>query len=872
MPDNSQPRHDATPKQDGSFIGRNLGEAIYARHAQFVWPTSIASSLAHRFAPFTDERLPLAMVVQRRWSVASSSVARMPDLYWLQAFAPGSPRHAVSARPQASSRTIATSDAPSPTSPSAGEVTLAAAPETSRGPAAELAPSAQTSEATRTAFVTNAATHESASAHRPSEISRQITGLSVPASPNRVQADLASPVAELAHRLRSDVSRSAENEIVPTANSPQELGTVPVSRVAQEEPVATHRSSEVSGQVGPNSAPAVPQLQSASDVRATSVPNRSDRALGQPVTVYNAPPIIRRSFASRQAEAARAESTGRQISDSSTDVHEATAQRSADEVPVQRSMSAESALAANSMDRAISKSADSQSENIPGYSVAAWPIARDTQTTGLHYINQSSGESRIQNAVSKRSEVTLADQSTLTVEGQLQRSAPVGNLQSAAPADAPGEIVSRERTTSHEPSIMMHAVVRSHEASTDAASPHKSVVARSLAQGEQAASLSRLAVPDSAPMHMARQPMLQEAHETNTVARKDEVHDHTVVPESHSDAPAVAMLHRHESAERAPTGPSTERAVESNIPPLPSSLLRAENDFVTDRSTVDRLPATTVPESRVAGSDSSPSILHLQHESVSSSASSADSVERSRASIAGESSPELNQTARSHANNSVPASTTNSTSAAPPIHAPSYSSVASLSRSNVERSTLLRRSEPTFRSTSATLCSAGTGVASGSSSGSAIYRDTTMPLVVQESAVVRTTHAEPLVLSRAISGGSFQHLSRSSLAAGIEPSASSPAIATRTIGFLHRSPSMVAQSTSFQAAGATHFESLPLARQAAADPTFSKAQIPSPPSMSAGAASAPSSSPTSPDITQLANRVYEILVRRLASERQRRGR
>src|SRR5262249_33660662 len=65
MPDNLQPRHDVTPKDTG-LVSPDLGEAIYARHAQFVWPTSIASSLAHRYAPFTEKRLPLATTLHQR--------------------------------------------------------------------------------------------------------------------------------------------------------------------------------------------------------------------------------------------------------------------------------------------------------------------------------------------------------------------------------------------------------------------------------------------------------------------------------------------------------------------------------------------------------------------------------------------------------------------------------------------------------------------------------------------------------------------------------------------------------------------------------------------------------------------------------------
>lgn len=73
-----------------------------------------------------------------------------------------------------------------------------------------------------------------------------------------------------------------------------------------------------------------------------------------------------------------------------------------------------------------------------------------------------------------------------------------------------------------------------------------------------------------------------------------------------------------------------------------------------------------------------------------------------------------------------------------------------------------------------------------------------------------------------------------------------------------------------------HLATLPVAQQATTDTTPSSMQLPSLSSATAGgiagATNAPQFGKTSPDITQLANRVYDVLVRRLASERLRSGR
>jgi hypothetical protein len=149
-----------------------------------------------------------------------------------------------------------------------------------------------------------------------------------------------------------------------------------------------------------------------------------------------------------------------------------------------------------------------------------------------------------------------------------------------------------------------------------------------------------------------------------------------------------------------------------------------------------------------------------------------------------------------------------------------------------------------------------------------------VPVVVQESAAAKASQAEPLVLSRqAIWGEASHDLSASLSASRIGPAPSSPAasIATQSLGFMHRNPSTMARSASSYGSGTMPLAGLPVARQATADTSFSSTQLPSLPSVTAGAANARSSGGTSPDITQLANRVYDVLVRRLASERQRKG-
>jgi hypothetical protein len=807
MPDNAQPRYDATPKQDGSLIGRDLGEAIYARHARFVWPTSIASSLARRFAPFTDERLPLAMVVQRRWSVVNSSVARTPAFHWLQAFTPGSPRNAVSARRQYATGTIATPLATSVTSPSAPERALSMAPEIFPSPAHDGAPPASAPQEADRSFLSGAAQDESAIAQRSTEVSGQVTGHSLPAASNRSPADFASRVTELTLRTAPE-ARSAAGEMAPTANPPQELGAAPANRVVQDGSKATDRFSEVSRQIGRVAAPVAPTVHTDASV--------SGSVLGRPVTVYSAPPIIRRSVASRQRGIAHTDSAGHQISESSNATREIAAQRSSEVTPIEPSISAEPGSGSSKTDRVTFDSPDSHNHSLQSHSLAGRTIAREAQAADLHHINQSSIASRIQDAVARQ---------------PLQLSSHEASSQN--PTAAPSQIVSPDRATTHNSLIITYATARSHEASTEPASPQGSIAARSLAPEVQRASGSGQAVPETAaPSQTPSQSLPQEARHTSVPhVAEDATRDRIVVPESHTDAPATAMLHLNESSSHAPTVTSADRTGESYGSALPSPGLRTKSASAVDRSAV-----------------------HLKSDCVSPDISSA----------------------RSYTNDPFAALAPGpSIYAAPRIHAPGHSSEGNLSRSDLQGFGASKRSEPTFRSTSSILRSAGTKSALGSSSRNETSRNTMVPVVVQESAVAGASQAEPLVLSRqAISGDASHDLAASLSGSSVGPATSSPAasIATQSIGLMHRNPSTMARSASSYGSGAMHLASLPVSRQATADTILSSMQLPSLPSVTAGAGNAPSFGGASPDIIQLANRVYDVLVRRLASERQRRGR
>ena len=867
MSENSQPRPDATPKMAASSIGRDLGEAIYARHARCVWPTSIASSLAQRFTHFTDNQLPLASVLQRRWSVANSSVTRMPDLHWLHAFGPGSPRHAASARRQEVGPTIAASLAPSKSTDSTPEAAHSVAPEIHPSAAVNLAPSANPAGETA---APNAVTHESGSAHRSTEIARKITSLSGPATPTRIQPDLAPPVVELAHRTPSDVSHSADN-LAPPAHLPQDSGTTSASRTvqkhaSQERPAAaTQQSSQASTQIDRVSAPehATPTVHTNS-VNVTGVARmNSNLPVDHPVTVFNAPPIIRRSLTSRQSEVARGVA-----SEPSAEIHGTLAQKSASEVQVGHQMPTGPIELATSADRALYRSTDSQIESSPIGPVVERAINNQIASTELHHLEAAHRASRSLSAVSRPSHADPAGPDPMSVAARSQVGLLGDTSQNSALSPAPPQNISREHAPSHELSIMTHAITGSRDASTQHAPSRGSVIERAAVQ-QPPPSLSRQGVPDNAaPSWAANLTELQRAPETDTVAltANGVPREHTV-SESHINAPAVAMLHRDESVDRTSTEPLIERTVESSTSSLPSSPLRERPDM--DRSHVDRLPADVVLENRPPVV--SPSILHLQHESVSA-ASPADSLDRSRASIADGSSPEFTKATLSGADGTIPASTS-------PVHvassnyAPSRSSGRNVSSTTVESSALSRGPEPTFRSTSTHLRSPGTGVVSAHGSRPAVLRDTTMPLVVQESVIARPSHGEPMVLSSAISGGTFQRLSASGLASGIAPATYSPAaIAPQAIHVMHRSSSTMVRSAAYPTADPMHFATMPVSRQAASAPALGNTQPPSLPSMSASAATAPSSGGASPDITQLANRVYDVLVRRLASERQRRGR
>src|SRR5215469_15963057 len=490
MPDNSKQRQEATPaQQDARLTGRDMGEAIYARHARFVWPTSIASSLARRFAPFTEERLSLATDVLRRWSVANSSLARLPDFHWLQAFAPGSGRIAVSGKGQDAARTVAASCGPPTTSSSVSEITRSMAPEASFSPATEGAPAANTPQETGTSLVSGAAKDASAKAQRSTEVSGRIRGVPVPVTPDRVHPEFASPVAESVLRTAPEVSRSPASEIAPRANAPQESGTSPAT--------ALQRSNKVSERIQSVPLPAAPKTDAALNV-ASLTPSKSDPLPGSPVTVYSGPPIIRRSYASRQAEVARADSAGRNLSESSNDIRQKT-KRSNQEAPVQTFLSVGSASGLSRADRVISESTSSKGQTQPSYSVVEQPVAREAEkSTG-----KDAGGSRSQNAVASQAGLTsdgqsVTSQPTLdqivsrehargrdalimthaTGKTHLASAQPAlpqqSDGQSVTPQPTPGQIVSREHARGHDALIMTHATGKTHLASAQPALPQQS--------------------------------------------------------------------------------------------------------------------------------------------------------------------------------------------------------------------------------------------------------------------------------------------------------------------------------------------------------------------------------------------------------------
>ena len=796
MPDNRKQRHEATPaQQDARLTGRDMGEAIYARHARFVWPTSIASSLARRFAPFTEERLSLATDVLRRWSVANSSLARLPDFHWLQAFAPGSGRIAVSGKGRDAERTVAASCGPPTTSSSVSEITRSMAPEASFSPAIEGAPAANTPQETGTSLVSGAAKDASAKAQRSTEVSGRIRGVPVPVTPDRAQTEFASPVAESVLRAAPEVSRSPASEIAPRANAPQESGTSPAT--------ALQRSNKVSERIQSVPLPAAPNVKTDAALNVASLtPSKSDPLPGSPVAVYSGPPIIRRSYASRQAEVARADSAGRDISESSNVIRQTT-KRSNREAPVQTFLSAGSASGLCRADRVISESTSSKGQTQPSYSVVEQPVAREAEkSTG-----KDAGGSRSQNAV--------ASQAGLTSDGQSVTSQPTL-----------GQIVSREHATGHEALNMTHATGKTHLASAQPALPQPSDGSRSLATqlpspGEQ------VLLNSPATLQTSSQPVPPAAHDPNSV---------WLAAEDSKDCMGGRIV--------------------------------ANSDSGVDRSAWGPLMGNVVPEDRVASS--SPSFLHLQRDTVSSEISPADSPVKTRTNVADESSPKLVGADRTQANSSVAPTAAGRMTRPGRIEGLRHSLEEGASGGDVEISRLFRSSEPTFRSTCAIFRSAGTAIASGASSSPGISRGTMAVVVVQESVVGNRSHAEPFVLSRVVlPGDAFHKLSPSSLADDTWPAASSGSTAIQSIGFRHRNWPAIARPPLPYDSG--HPSNLSVARQASADATLGNTQLPLP----AAATSVPSARSfggTSPDIGQLANRVYEVLVRRLASERQRRGR
>ncbi len=181
MANHSEQHREGVPNQPGGHADQDMGEGIYARYAQFVWPKSIASSLAQRFTPFSGERLSLATFVQRRWTGSNSSRSQWLDLQWLQAFT-SRPRKVASARPEAASSVPRTSfrhaDHSSPAPDTAFRSTAEIAPNSKITPAP-----ANASQATSSSPVSGEPREEYAERDVRGHLSSPVEHSSVVASP-----------------------------------------------------------------------------------------------------------------------------------------------------------------------------------------------------------------------------------------------------------------------------------------------------------------------------------------------------------------------------------------------------------------------------------------------------------------------------------------------------------------------------------------------------------------------------------------------------------------------------------------------------------------------------------------------------------------
>jgi hypothetical protein len=737
MSDNSQPHHDSTSKQDPGLLGRDLGEAIYARHAQFVWPTSITSSLARRFAPFTEKRLPLAGSLQRKWSVAHSSLSRWPDLQWLQAFGPGGPRHAVAARQYEASIIPSSTSASALISPTPAIARIVEA-ESSLTPDHTVEPSINLSEHRAPSSGTGAATQAFASAPRSSAIAREVTGPSVSDTSNRVQLPSSSSATPLTHHLEADIFRAATSHAIPVPRNRKHVAVTRADRVVQHESLAP-RVNQGERVFTPES-PSLPANAGARSIVSPSTPAGNSNA---PITVYNAPPIIRRSLASRQAGTNRADSLARQISASSNNFHETAAQKSDDSILPATSV--RGTPHSSNLDGIISSSKESPPQSSLSYS-AAQPIALEQHAIELRQIDTSSASPA---SVAREAETRQTTHSSL--RGAVDRRLNLPDIRSASSSSpaAPSQIVSSEIATNHGSTLMTHATPSTYAPSTAHNSPPTSAV-RSLASRARQFFRGGYAVAqDISRSQPTNEPELRASHEE-------------------SSAPLTA------------TGPSYNR-----FHPAES-----ETEPVAERSAVD---------------------------------------------------------------------------AAAQVHAIAFASNARFLMFDKGGPLPAGKTEPAFRSGGAILRSAGNGYSAARMSERGVISATTV--VVQESATANSIHTEPLVFSRAvIASGALQRLSGPSSNSSIQLAASPSGgvIATQNTGFMQRSGPA--------SATVARFANLSVARQAADGPSIANAQLPTLPSAAANTSSNPQMGAASPDITQLANRVYDVLVRRLASERQRRGR
>ena len=86
MPDHSEQRQEGTTKETAGGDPLRLGFSVYARHAGFPGIGSIRSFIARRFARFGADRSSLGERIQGRWTMGQGAWHGWPSLQWLQTY------------------------------------------------------------------------------------------------------------------------------------------------------------------------------------------------------------------------------------------------------------------------------------------------------------------------------------------------------------------------------------------------------------------------------------------------------------------------------------------------------------------------------------------------------------------------------------------------------------------------------------------------------------------------------------------------------------------------------------------------------------------------------------------------------------------